>query len=153
MTNHKGKTLRWRTWFVRYAPVEWLYEKATFDKKRTKYLWFDSLKNNIAEKGLANPILLFTGTKKSPLLRLCPGGNRLIAVRELGWQYIPTLVVGETLPANLEGIELKTMEEVRTYIPDGRFVCLPNIVSIRGVKKPETREYPEAKVRYFDKEE
>lgn len=115
--------------------------------------WFEELKADIEQRGLASPLLVSNGVAeplvKQIAMRVLTGNNRLKCLKLLGWERVPCIVVG-TLPEGVEGRKLKDLEEAQGLLGDGLIAYAPrqNSLRINSAICPEQRRFPKAERRY-----
>ena len=106
-------------------------------------LWRPALAQNIAEQGLANPLIVLnhrTGKYRDLWLKI--GNNRYWALRKLGWTHAPVIITGD--PEH-SGIKV-TLKEAQQYIKDGTLYyddhCPGGTLRIHNYTDPSKFEYP-----------
>lgn len=120
------------------------------DKRRPE------LVEDIAKRGMMCPLLVHNKVKTYEMetMLVVHGTNRYRALKELGWQYAPCIIVG-TLPRELtaHAKELHSLHEVQTYLCEGKAHSTANrALRILQCTPAEAEEFtvinPEP---YFDK--
>lgn len=131
-------------WFCRKVPVSRLELRHEFVVNAP---WRDALRENIASRGLASPLLVVI---KNDKMQVKTGQNRLRCLRELRWRDAPCIVCGE-LPPGLEGTPLTTLVECQALLADG-IICneQDRELRINTALLPEQGKFPTATVRYYD---
>lgn len=124
-------------WYVEQFPLDdlWIgsWVPAHTPGKRE---WFDALTKNMADHGLASPLLV------GPDRRVRCGSNRLQAARILGWDAVPVLIYDTPAPEG--AVEVQSLEAAQAYLRDGTISHneRDNAYCVTGAMPPESGVFP-----------
>lgn len=143
-------------YFCRHVPIERLNLRRNVSET-IKAPWFEALKEDIDKNGLASPLLVLHYANE-PLIKPVPmsvktGQNRLRALRQLGWKYVPCIIVGRAGDPPPEGLELEplhTLAECQALLGDG-IIAWQKYESLRinSALLPEQGKFPKPEKRYL----
>ena len=93
---------------VEEVPIEWLDRLKEIDRRKQPKFDVDELKQNIADNGLKEPLILTIGIKDGTAL-LGEGNTRLAALKELGYTKVPIRIVrnqeARGIPIDMPGVK------------------------------------------------
>lgn len=128
-------------WYIEECPLEEAKLPPWFPD-RIKAPWYQTLLNDIKERGMLSPLLVDNRDRLMPM-RIRIGTNRWRVARDLGWKTVRVLGFG-TPPKRLPYKLLESLEEAQSYIKDGHLSYDANRgLRVVGAMPPEQEKYPD----------